>query len=282
MVQGNEDIVSIASASLTCRVASRDPFLLDCVESTAFAADRPARPLLLQALLQLPRVADTQGFVPVSIAKELLAELARELPDKSEWLTPDVVASPRMLRVHPLDSERARNVMQRFHYLRSPRVDGRAYGLSTHTGLLFAACISSPVDVERLHELLAASGSTNALARVVSRVFAFEGVPNNSISYMLSRVAREERCLGVTDLVTYVNPNMGFHGSSYRASGWQLLGTESDTKYRYFDCRYITDRALAARFGAHPDKAYQRLLGDRFAASAMPLDPLRVFHTRLK
>lgn len=281
MVQGNEDLLRIASANVTCLIASGEPLLLDYVESAASAADRPARPLLLQALLQLPRVADTQGFVPVSIVKELVAELSQELPAKSEWLVPDIVASPRMLRVHPLDSVTARNVMQRFHYLRSPRADGRAYGLSTDTGLLFAVCISSPVDVERLHELLAGSGSTNTLARVVSRVFAFEGTPNNSISYMLSRVAREERRLGVTDLVTYVNPNMGFHGSSYRASGWQLLGIESGTKYRYVNGRYITDRELAAKFGAHSDEAYQRLLGDRFAASVMPLEPLRVFHTRL-
>jgi hypothetical protein len=98
---------------------------------------------------------------------------------------------------------------------------------------------------------------------------------------MLSRVAREERCLGVTDLLTYVNPNMGFRGTSYRASGWQLLGIESGTKYRYIDGRYITDRKLAARFGSHSDDTYQRLLSDRFAVSAMPLEPLLVFHSGL-
>lgn len=281
MGQGNKNIVSIASASLTCRVASREPLLVDNVEAAAFGADRPSRPLLLQALLQLPRVADTRGFVPSSIVKRLLAELAQELPVKSEWLVPDIVLSPRVLRVHALDSTTARRGMRRFHYLRSPRTDGRAYGLSTHTGHLVALCVSSPVDVVRLHELLASNGRTNGLARIISRVFAFEGAPNNSISYMLSRVAREERRLGITDLITYVNPNMAFNGSSYRASGWQLLGIESGTKYRYIDGRYITDRELAARFGAHHDEAHQRLLGRRFATSVMPLEPLLVFHTRL-
>jgi hypothetical protein len=96
---------------------------------------------------------------------------------------------------------------------------------------------------------------------------------------MLSRAAREERRLGVTDFVTYVNPNMGFTGSSYRASGWHLLGVEPGTTYRYIDDRYITDRELSGRFGGHDDGAYKRLLGRRFAVSVMPLAPLLVFHT---
>lgn len=281
MVQGSKDVVEIASANLTCRVGPHDSLLLDYVESAASAADRPARPLLLQALLQLPRVADTQGLAPVPVVKQLLTELAQELPVKSEWLVADIVSSPRELRVHPLDWVTACDVMQRFHYLRSPRTDGRAYGLSTRAARLIALCVSSPVDVGRLHELLVSSGRTNGLARVISRVFAFEGAPINSISYMLSRVTREERRMGITDFVTYVNPNMAFTGSSYRASGWRLLGIESGTKYRYIDGRYITDRELVARFGAHHDEAYQHLLGCRFAVSVMPLEPLLVFHKRL-
>jgi hypothetical protein len=287
MVQGNKDIVSITSASsitsanLRCYVAPLDPLLLDHVKSAAFAVDRPTRPLLLQTLLQLPRAADKRGFVNISILRRLLAELAEELPIASEWSVPDIVSSPRMLRVDALDSITADHVIKRFHYLRSARADSRSYGLSTHTGRLVALCVSSPVDVERLHELLASGGRANGLGRVISRVFAFQGAPVNSISYMLSRVVREERRQGTTDFVTYVNPNMGFRGSSYRASGWRLLGTENGTKYRYVDGRYITDRELAARFGAHHDEAYQDLLGCRFAVSVMPLEPLLVFHTLL-
>jgi len=98
---------------------------------------------------------------------------------------------------------------------------------------------------------------------------------------MLSRVARVERQLGVTDLVTYVNPNMMFTGGSYRASGWRPIGEEPGTRYRYLDARYITDRELAARFGRHEDKTYRHLLGSRFAFSTMPLRPLLIFHTAI-
>jgi hypothetical protein len=226
-------------------------------------------------------VADTQGFAPISIVRPLLAELARKLPVKSEWSIPDVISSPRVLCVDALNSVTARYVMEQFHYLRSPRTDGRAYGLKTRSGRLVALCVSSSVDVDRLLELLKSNGRAHGVARIISRVFAFDGAPNNSISYMLSRVAREERRMGITDFLTYVNPNMAFTGSSYRASGWRLLGIESGTKYRYIDGRYITDRELAARFGAHRDEAYQCLLGCRFSVSVMPLEPLLVFHTAL-
>jgi hypothetical protein len=274
--------MAIAATNLMCRVAPDERLLLNWVESAARAADRPARPLHLQALLQFPRLADTHGFVVSSMVGSMLAELAQELPEREEWLVRDGGLSPRLFRFHEVEMGKARDVMKRFHYLRSPRMDGRAYGVSTGAGELVALCVSSPLDVEPLRQILAAHGLSTEFARVLSRVFAFEGAPKNTISYLLSRAGREERGFGVTEFLTYVNPNMGFSGASYRASGWQLLGMEPGTKYRYIDGRYTTDRELAARFGRQDDGAYQRLLGARFAASVMPLEPLLVFHTSLK
>jgi hypothetical protein len=171
--------------------------------------------------------------------------------------------------------------MLRFHYIRSPRVDGRAYGLSTPADDLIALCVTSPLDVESLRDLLVSSGHPAESTRVISRVFAFPSAPKNSISFLLSRAGRHEALLGITDFVTYVNPNMGCTGSSYRASGWHLLGIEPGTKYRYLDNRYITDRELEARFGKQDDETYKRILGLRFAVSVMPLEPLLVFRTSL-
>jgi hypothetical protein len=267
--------------ALTCRVAPREPALLACTERVARAAGRPVEPLHLQALLQLPRVADEEGFAPVPLVEALVTELADELPESAEWLVPDGVSSPRSLRFHEVGADHAFDVMKRFHYLRSPRKDGRAYGLSTEAGHLVALCVSSPLDVSHLSNLLLAHGRPAGLSRSISRVFAFDGAPRNSISYLLSRTVKAERRIGFTDLVTYVNPNLGFTGSSYRASGWTLLGDEPSTTYRYLDRRYITDRELAIRFGRHDDETYRRLLGSRFAVSVMPLAPLLVFHNEV-
>jgi len=233
--------MAIASAGVTCRVAPHDRILRACVESVARAANRPVRSLHLQALLQLPRVADRRGIVPAAIADALLHDLAGELPGATEWLVRRSASWLGSLHFREIDDALARDVMERFHCLRSPRTDGRGYRLTTDAGRLVALCVSSPLDVAHLCDLLALHGRSNDGARVVSRVFALEGAPKNSISYLLSRVARAEARRGVTDFVTYVNPNMGFTGSSYRASGWLLLGNEPGTTYRYLDGRYITD-----------------------------------------
>ena len=145
---------------------------------------------------------------------------------------------------------------------------------------MVAICVSSPLDVDHLNSLLSVVGRATQRARVLSRVFAFEGAPRNTISHLMSRAAQAERKLGVTDWVSYVNPNMGFTGVSYIASGWHLLGEQPDTTYRYLDGRYITDRLLAAKFGSHSDEIYAELLGQRFAKNRMRLDPLLVFSRR--
>jgi hypothetical protein len=259
-------------------VSSGNPNLCGHVEAVARAMRRPSRPLQLQALLQLPRLADRDGTVEATDAHALLRALGTEIPPDLEWMAGITEGSPTALEFRAnVPPDQARDVMNRFHYLRSPRTDACVYGLFTPAGRLAVVCTVSSLDVPRLAELVCADGASPASARVVSRVFAFEDAPKNSISYLLARVSRAEHLAGVIELVTYVNPNLGFTGASYRASGWRLLGEERGTAYRYLDGRYITDRELARRFGPHDDGAYRSLLGPRFSVTAMPLLPLLIF-----
>jgi len=275
--EGGEDIVAACSSSVTCKVTPDDALLLSRVGDIAQQHDVPTRPLHLQALLQLPRVADSAGLLPIGLLNQLLDELALELPARPEWVINAPPTSPRDFKFHEMDWSRANDLMLRFHYLRSPRSDGRAYGLSTPSGELAALCVASPLDVGSIELLMATHGRETTTVRVISRVFAFPSAPKNSISFLLSRVCKREASLGVTDLVTYVNPNMGFRGESYRASGWFRLGSEPGTKYRYLDQRYITDRELHARYGRRTDSDYFAMLGHRFAISIMSLNPLLLF-----
>jgi hypothetical protein len=223
--------------------------------------------------LGLPRIADREGIIPLATADHLLEQLVQELPAADEWRVGEDVSSPRTLAFREVGQDEAAVVMQRFHYLRSPRSDALAYGLCTDSGKLVAICTTSPIDVPYLRDLLLEHGRRPDRARVVSRVFAFEDAPKNTISYLLARVIRAERHLGISDYLTYVNPNLGFLGCSYRASGWQLLGHEPGTKYRYLDSSYISDRRLAALFGNFDDATYTARLGGRFGVSRLPLAP---------
>lgn len=267
--------------ALTCPVRADAPGLWDLVVSVAERQSRPTRALHLQALLQLPRLAGPRGDVVFAEAAELVEELAAELPKWPAWRAGVGGTRVRELRFQEVEDETAARVLRSFHYLRSPRRGGRAYALSSPSGELVALCVSSPLDVAHLQSLLTQGGHSTEVTRVFSRVFAFDDAPDNTLSFLLSKACRAERSRGVKDVMTYVNPNMGFGGSSYRASGWRLLGEEPGTRYRYLDGRYITDRELAAMIGPLDDDQYRRVLGVRFAASVMPLAPLRVFHRRL-
>lgn len=93
-----------------------------------------------------------------------------------EWLV-SRTSSPKDLEFAAVDQDLARSVMQRFHYLRSARTDGRPYGLFDRAGSLVVVAITSPLDVPHIHELFRQNARPSDETRVVSRVFSFEGAP---------------------------------------------------------------------------------------------------------
>lgn len=251
----------------------------------AAVADRwgvPRRALELQALMHLPRLASSDGFVQAGANREIGA-LAATLPPMTQWQGPlrgcrTETVQAGDLHFDIVDESVARLLCERFHYLHSHRPASRYWGLFLETGasLPVALAVVSPLDVPRLRALLPAA-ATPGSASVVTRVFTFDGAPYNTISRLLGRVLRTERGRGTSALVTYVNPSLGFSGTSYRAAGWSLLGEEPGTTYRYLDGRYATDRELVRRFGTADDNRLTTRLGDRYRRSRMPLAALKVF-----
>jgi hypothetical protein len=265
-----------------------DPTLALLIERQAASSDVPRRPLQLQSLLHLPRLAQHDRTVDLDEAAGQVEELATTLPPRQKWRAQGDVATASTLSPRAVSEMTAREICERFHYLRSHRVS------STYLGLFaggerrpVALVVLSPFDMTSLIPLLP-RGVDQARIGVVSRVFAFEGVPRNTISRLLSFARTIAVANGTEALITYVNPNLGFTGVSYRASGWHLSGDQPGTTYRYLDGRYVTDRYLADQFGAGSPNEWARLLGRRYSTSKMPLDPLLVFtcdirrHVRLQ
>jgi len=81
----------------------------------------------------------------------------------------------------------------------------------------------------------------------------------------------------VSLLLTYLNPNVGFTGASYKADNWVLFGEENDTRYLYLDGDYKTDRFFWERFGSSNFEVLTRMLGERVTRSSYSLAPLQVF-----
>ena len=81
----------------------------------------------------------------------------------------------------------------------------------------------------------------------------------------------------VSLLLTYLNPNVGFTGASYKADNWVLFGQENDTRYLYLDGDYKTDRFFWEGFGSSNFEVLTRILGERVTRSRYSLAPLQVF-----
>ena len=82
-------------------------------------------------------------------------------------------------------------------------------------------------------------------------MYSVDGAPRNAISLLLSKVRTYlRRNFPSADLlVTAVDPNLGFTGSSYRASNWQQWMTVKARPYFYENGRYVTPRQLRERYG---------------------------------
>lgn len=261
----------------TLRVAAEDPGVIAIAAEIASSAGVPFTALHLQALLHLPRIADPSGQVAAEAARSETIRVARLVPPNSEWASPEGSTAGGW-QVRPAGESEARPILERFHYLRSFRENSRHFGLyGDGSGRPVALASTSANDVGLLGRIAVQNGVPVAQSRLVSRVFGFPAAPHNAISMLLGRVGRFERENGIRMLLTYVNPNLGFNGGSYRASNWTLAGEEPDTAYDYVDGDYITGRALRHRYGTTDPRRLAQILGSRYDRSNMPLRPLWVF-----
>ncbi len=246
-----------------------------------------SRDLLLQGLLHLPRLASSDGGLDVGTARNELARLhalrAHELkPYAHLAATPRPIPSLSELDVRLIAPDDAEPIASHLHYLRSFRRDG-VYVAAIAGSRIVALCEISPFDLPHIAARLPMV--TREDVAVVSRVFAFDWAPRNTISFML---ARAERFTHARMLLTYLNPNMGFTGASYRAANWALAGFETGTRYAYLDARYITDRQLDvlppeerrevefSRMPLLPLELYRRVLDRRLIPSEALLQPFVV------
>jgi|GEM_PF-1923945 len=204
-----------------------------------------SRDLLLQGLLHLPRIASSNGEVDIETARDELDRLhalrVDEIkPYKDLAATPPAIPTISEIDVRVIHQDDAEPIASHFHYLRSFRRDS-VYVAAVAASRIVALCSISPFDLPHIAGKLVMV-SPDEVA-VVSRVFAFDWAPRNTISFML---ARAEALTSTRMLLTYLNPNMGFTGASYKAANWQSVGFETGTRYAYLNARYTTDRQLSA------------------------------------
>jgi hypothetical protein len=211
------------------------------------AADAPTRrDLLLQTLLHLPRLAAGDGTIAFGPA---CIEITRQRNLRAAELAPlaELAKSPTrppaldQLEVRAIDAAQAAPILAHLHYLRSFRQDSVNIA-AVYRQRVVALCSVSPLDLAAVAAELPIDSPEQGA--VISRVFAFDWAPRNTVSYMLARAELSPALADARVLVTYLNPNLGFTGASYKAANWRPLGFEIGTRYAYLNGRYITDRQL--------------------------------------
>lgn len=239
-----------------CRSFSPASSFRALVRDTARRVGVEPRALAVRALLHLPRVASFRGWVT-------RWQVQRELSVSAERLRSDVRAARRHVPVQKftlsdlafeeIDSSRALPVLTSLHYLRSARAGSLYFALVDPIDRLpVCLCSVSPLEWKCVASQISAQFSIpRERAWDVSRVYSLDNAPPNAISLLLSRVRTYLRrnMVSADLLVTAVDPNLGFTGSSYRAANWQQWMTVMPRPYLYENGRYVTPRQLRERFG---------------------------------
>lgn len=241
--------------------------------------------LLPRVLLQLPKLSGIELRNPEYVSKEVgrICLWMKEVRDKYKYVF-DVGTekiSLKDLSFKKVPEYLGDLICEKFHYI------GYLHWNSLYLGLFFenkdeekiSSLVSiSPFDLDHVRPFLPPRvDSENVL--VISRIYAFNRAPKYSISYLLGQTYEwlRQNKLKVKLLLTYLNKNVGFSGTSLKASNWILFGRESNIKYAYLDGKYITLRALGRMFQTKDINSLKERLGDRLRFSVQPLLPLEIY-----
>ena len=246
------------------------------------------RDVLNQVLLHVYRFKPSEISDPNLMAVETLRHLNRLVTLRQNapsnffgGRSSNVVLSRTSLR--NVDSTTAEVIHRAYHYLGSYRGDGIHLGLydesSQGNGRLLLIATLSQCDLLHFKDSFPPDITTTNEVLVLSRLFAFDWCPRNTVSYGLGRVFSwmRERHPQVKLLISYLDPNIGFLGSVYKATNWVRFGREHKQRYLYLDSNYVTDRSMIDAYGTADLKKLRPELGGRVTSSRLSLKPLQIY-----
>ncbi|HUS11311.1 MAG TPA: hypothetical protein VMZ30_12670 [Pyrinomonadaceae bacterium] len=245
--------------------------------------------LLKQLSLHLPRLETRQIYDKESVLREAerlakrLQSLRAPFLNRIPCITQTSI-SLSDLHFCTVQDDIARSILDSFHYILSYREHSNHFGLRLKSSSEWPMVMVSlsQFDLKNVESALTKKNGQVASALVLSRVFAFPVAPRNCFSFLMAKVREwvAENHPEIEVLVTYVNPNVGFSGASYKADNWSLIGEEHGTRYLYLDDDYKTERFFYAHFH-QPANLLLSSHGSRVSASKHELKPLKIFIRRV-
>lgn len=276
-----------------------DASFQDLATREAGAEGVDPRALAVRTLLHLPRVTRRDRRIPIAGIVGELRATARQLAEDTKAaghlvsFGPLEAAAPRsrvydlkLFQFTQIDDGQAADIFSHLHYLRSARPGSRNFALlDPHDERPVSLCSVSPLEWRRVgHAIAGQFGVPMEQAWDVSRVYAVNHAPRNSISYLLSQVRSWLRHheTGVKLLTTAVDTNLSFTGSSYRADNWRHWVTVQPRPYLYHNRRYVSPRQLRTQYGtSNITELAERYPRDRFEQSRVPLLDTMIFCIRV-
>jgi hypothetical protein len=266
-------------------------FLGALIEHSANVLDQEGpqfdrRAVYRRSILELYRLQPHQLADPAMVAdlvSRVVSSVATEptLATSRRSLEEAVIRRDRM-DLQPVDDEQAERFYVDHHYLCASKHGG------SHLGLFARPCDGD--DAEPLALLTLSAFDLTHLASalpagidfertlVLSRIATTARAPRNTFTHLLSRTMtwlRSEQPQ-VRLLLTYLDPNLGFTGASYRAASWWLFAEEAKERYLYLDSSYVTDREMLRAWGTNDFDHLRSMLGPRIERSKHTLAPLQV------
>lgn len=167
------------------------------------------------------------------------------------------------------------------HYLQSARSGGSHFGLEDpRSNLLVAYASVNTLDWNVLFDAMSAISEAGTEQLSLSRIYVSGVAPRNTISRLLALLVRHYSAAGRKAAIsTSVDPNLGFRGTSYRASNWPELFCVPHLGYLYVDGQFCTRRQLIRTFGSDNPGKLADLLGPRFTMSGPLASDTLVFAT---
>lgn len=250
------------------------------VELHAVSRRIPATDLEVKTYLHLPRfsVAHLGDSEMIRGEIERLADIieANHKEAKLPTIHQDLSNEPLdRFHIAPAANEDVEIIIGRFHYLNSIRENSVDLGLE-YGPQNCAVGIITISEFDLFH--LEVEPLVPSEIRVFSRIFTFDNLPKNATSYFIGAAIKWLRAHipTVKLLLTYLNPNLGYKGTIYKATNWVEYAREHNVRYNYFNKNYVTDRFLKKTFGTAQLKKLLDLKIADLEFSKFDLHPLQL------
>lgn len=206
------------------------------------------RDLKIELMLQLPYFSSKSGMMQLDVAKHRAAELLDGMLERRSSVAfyPESHNPDQRLKdldVVRISEQEGRIISESFHYLHTSRSNSEHYVLTSGLPLWSAYFCISPPGFDDKNDSLVDDYPASPGKRIsfVSRAYTRDSAPRNSVSYALARILRSSHLASTSSAVlTAVDPNLGFTGSSYLALNWEPLVQLEARPYAYVAGRFQT------------------------------------------